>query len=198
MLILFGPAHICRWMFGSAAYEKQPKCVRTHFMWRAPTQHILGKGIFRSEFIEPAWIHVHTHGSHVLEVRSREVWFGPEPTNPLRLNHYVLQSKEFFAGKITRGDSHQAQHDTTRNWGYFAAYDANKNVTDTKLADMIGLDCKPVESALKRWSAVFKFSSVAVPFCMSRVLHNFWLISPKTTIQVRMTIFDTDGSYRGL
>jgi glycosyltransferase involved in cell wall biosynthesis len=55
----------------------------------------------------------------------------------LHLNHYVVQSKEYFASvKMTRGDVASAASDNIRDWNYFDKYDLNL-VEDPLLASRL-------------------------------------------------------------
>lgn len=109
------------------------------------------KGVFRSDDMEVSWVGLHTHGDDQPLITSREIHLGPDDAIPLRMNHYPIQSREFFAGKMTRGDAINPAASNARDWKYYAAYDSNKVIADTLLADKLGEDCKPLKIELKRW-----------------------------------------------
>jgi len=55
---------------------------------------------------------------------------------PLHLNHYAIQSREFFGNvKMTRGDVSSVSLASHRDWDYFDTYD-HREVVDEELKDM--------------------------------------------------------------
>ena len=59
-------------------------------------------------------------------------------TNRLQLNHYQIQSKEYYEKvKMTRGDVSQKAWDNKRDWDYFNERDVSDCV-DTELCSILG------------------------------------------------------------
>lgn len=59
-------------------------------------------------------------------------------TRRFQLNHYPIQSLEFFrAVKMTRGAADNAQSDTVRDMAYFHRYDEGCDEPDRQLADLV-------------------------------------------------------------
>ncbi len=123
-----------RWtMFGSNGHDAQPKSVVQSFTRRyhhKDGNFAEGKYIARSNRILKLGVH-----SATTTKQSETYSIAPaDPKAPLRLNHYAIQSKEFFAKvKMTRGSAASAQSDTVRDWNYFARYDVN-DVLDDELS----------------------------------------------------------------
>jgi hypothetical protein len=58
--------------------------------------------------------------------------------NLIHLNHYPLQSLEFFQKvKMTRGDVACKEYDNIRNMDYFNEYNKNAVHVDTTLKDLL-------------------------------------------------------------
>lgn len=118
----------CQWtMFGSSGFVKQPKSVRESFTLAKKEKDSNVKSIVLLKDVVPGGLSLHT--SNVGNKKTGEC----PPT--IQLNHYAIQSKEFFEKvKMTRGAA-----DTTvnvRDWAYFNSYD-HKEVEDTKLRDLV-------------------------------------------------------------
>lgn len=114
-------------IFGSSGLTKQPESVRKAFTWRAEAPSPTGKGIVRLGATRSLAVHFHdvSPGKTLHEMHD------------IALNHYMIQSREWFARiKMSRGSAFCAKHDTVRNWSYFDAMDY-KQVQDTALADAV-------------------------------------------------------------
>jgi hypothetical protein len=130
-----------RWkMFGSNEHIKQPKSVISGFTKRSvfSTGECNVKSIIKTRLLRKLSAHrqdyVGKDGEHVKDIIEPE-----EDTEEslakakLHLNHYAIQSREFFETvKMSRGSSNCIAHDNIRTWDYFAAYDAN-DVEDLEL-----------------------------------------------------------------
>jgi glycosyltransferase involved in cell wall biosynthesis len=123
----------CNWaQFGSGGLVSQPPSVREGFILRRPGHGSHTKYICRTKAVTaPTDLHIH-------RVRS------PHPlrtvVNPqrLQLNHYPIQSLEFFQSvKMTRGDAGGKAKDTMRDMDYFHRHDEGCTETDRKLADLV-------------------------------------------------------------
>lgn len=112
-------------LFGSSGHTTQPPSIRKGFLWRKKDFDSNVKSLVRTANVRRLNLHTHaTSGRTITE------------TERLALNHYAIQSKEFFEKvKMARGDANAPQSEHVRNWAYFARYD-HKGVLDTELADM--------------------------------------------------------------
>jgi hypothetical protein len=112
-------------MFGSSGYIQQPKNVVQSFLYRQASVSTTTKSAFRStDLIE---FDVHSHN-----VRGKTTL-----TGRLIVNHYAIQSWEFFkAVKMSRGDADNYIQTTNvkRDENYFKEYDF-KDVVDKQLYD---------------------------------------------------------------
>ena len=115
-------------MFGSSGHIEQPKSIRESFTWRSSKNWWLTKALVRCNVITELGVHEHTITGNTLIAE-----FGGK----LQLNHYAVQSREFFERvKMSRGDVLESSLDTFRNWDYFKSYDF-KDVEDFTLRDRI-------------------------------------------------------------
>jgi hypothetical protein len=135
--------------FGSSDFIHQPKSVRESFVWRkyedVGLQYNNGKTFFRVRDVSDAAIHVPRIRNGVLvyagdrfegEVFSEMLdpnWVDTTTSGPpLRLNHYMLQSREFFESvKMKRGAADVPEHYDLRTWEYFQEndYHDTKDIT---------------------------------------------------------------------
>jgi len=127
----------CMWtMFGarggegkeSDIFEKQPESIRKSFIWRKTPLDINTKAIMRLKDVKDGGLHLHqssvTGGSTGC------------PSN-IQLNHYAIQSKEFFEKvKMKRGDATAAIMNNVRTWDYFKRYDFHDE-KETLLKDLL-------------------------------------------------------------
>ena len=118
----------CNWtMFGSSGHDKQPASIRKSFTMRMRELGKDVKTIAWVDDIKEGGLHLHT--SHVTG-NTIECPAG------IQLNHYAIQSREFFEKvKMSRGDAHSAKSNSVRDWTYFERYDF-KDLEDRKLADI--------------------------------------------------------------
>lgn len=121
----------CSWlMFGSSGLALHPRGpgsgLRLNLTWRASLPHKERKSFVRLAALRRFKVHEHI------------VVGGTADCPPaLRLNHYAIQSREFFEHvKMVRGDSASLEFDRVRDWAYFAAYDAHEE-EDTALRDLV-------------------------------------------------------------
>jgi hypothetical protein len=114
-------------MFGSSGLDKQPASIRRGFTWRKrDTMANNTKAfIWTDDLIE--------FGIHQSDV-SGETLIAPPG---IQLNHYNIQSREFFRKvKMTRGSATRKTWNKARNWRFFKRYDINE-YEDTVLRDML-------------------------------------------------------------
>ena len=131
-------------MFGSSGRDAQPRNGTVcGFTWRRAYHKpmiILGKSLVRVAALDRFGVHSHF-------VAGRE---GPRRTRiseeflkdaPLHLNHYAIQSRQYFREtKMSRGSVNNMRAEKVRTWDYFRKYDWN-HVEDTELAARA--DCGP-------------------------------------------------------
>ena len=113
-------------MFGSSGFELQPKSIRKSFVWRKKDLQSNLKSIWKVKDL----IQLFTHKSLVR---------GPtlELLDGLQLNHYKIQSKEFYSKvKIQRGDATSIKWNLKRNWKNFQDSDYH-DIQDTLLLDLL-------------------------------------------------------------
>jgi hypothetical protein len=118
-------------MFGSSGLIRQPKSIRKAFTWKK-------REVMRHNTKAFLWVQdIIRIGVHRSRVRGDTIIAPPG----LQLNHYVIQSREFFKKvKMTRGDAVKGEWDTARDWKYFRRFDTNE-VNDTLLKTMVEGDC---------------------------------------------------------
>ncbi len=139
-------------MFGSAGQKQQPPLVIDGFCQRQTYEKptfVNIKSIIRPEALKSFGIHEHEMkedwdhldclGRQMHEVRPEPQLFLPSSLvsidevilqqMPLHINHYAVQSFEWFCRiKMTRGSANCAVHDTIRNLQYFKEYDHNEKI----------------------------------------------------------------------
>jgi len=109
-------------------FEKQPQSIRKSFVWRKDALDKNTKAIMLLKDVKDGGLFM--HASNVTG-RSTEC-----PAN-IQLNHYAIQSKEFFGNvKMTRGDATTPTSNSIRNWDYFKRYDFHDR-KETLLKDML-------------------------------------------------------------
>lgn len=145
-------------LFGSSGQRKQPASVRKSFLHRAHYEvgsqgqgmirpnRIFSKYIVRCSAVEQLYIHfcmtsggreITSDGKLHRGVGDRKAYAKINEAvlrnSCLHLNHYAIQSKEFFFGvKASRGDVDHSSKDAVRDQAYFEAFDVNDHV-DTEL-----------------------------------------------------------------
>lgn len=118
-------------MFGTHL-DRHPPDIRTALTERAPAFHPLSKYMFQTGLLhDPITIQIHSVDSPQGPVITE--------TRRIRLNHYPLQSLEYFTHvKIPRGDACWHHHDRTRSMEYFTSMqNDNQGERDTLLADLV-------------------------------------------------------------
>jgi hypothetical protein len=113
-------------LFGSSGHEKQPESIRKGFTWRKKesTKEPDVKSTVWLADVKPGDLDLHS-----TRVVGEYVKYPPE----LQLNHYIIQSKEFYdTVKRTRGDALVGSSDTMRNDEYFQRFDS-REYEDTEL-----------------------------------------------------------------
>jgi len=126
---------LCNWqMFGSDGNIEHPEDIRTSITHREEKFHTNSKYIFKPYIIKNSssiWIH------HLINVKLNKTRIRIA-NNLIRLNHYPIQSIEFFTKvKMTRGDVVNHLVENVRDMNYFNAYNINANFCDETLKKLI-------------------------------------------------------------
>ena len=130
----------CRWtMFGSSGHEKQPESIRKSFTWRKKELDPNIKSVVWLDDIVDVMGHVpndiHAYHKGVNFHRCNVSGRTDECPPGIQINHYAIQSKEFFEKvKMTRGAADTPVN--VRDWAYFERYD-HKEEEDNKLRDIL-------------------------------------------------------------
>jgi hypothetical protein len=108
---------VCKWkMFGSNGYVEQPQSIRKSFLCcKTDIATSQTKSTYLVKNLKDR-----------IEVHVPNPGFGKvlEASNMLQLNHYAIQSKEYFEKvKISRGDVLNPNFNSTRDWNYFKNFD---------------------------------------------------------------------------
>ena len=112
------PAYIvCKWkMFGSSGHIKQPQSIRRSFLCcKTDISTSQTKSTYLVKNLKDR-----------IEVHVPNPGFGQvlEASNVLQLNHYAIQSKEYYEKvKMSRGDVANINFNNIRNWTQFENYD---------------------------------------------------------------------------
>jgi hypothetical protein len=115
-------------IFGSNNCIEHPKDIRISLTKRVKELHYLGKYIFQTKNIHSSSLQVH----ELIHEYNNKI----NLSKIFRLNHYPIQSKEFFEKvKMTRGAADRV--DNVRNWDYFDNYNKNTDYEDNDLKHMI-------------------------------------------------------------
>ena len=115
-------------MFGSSGQEKQPNSIRKTFTQKKKDLGSDIKSIMWLADVEEGGLDLH-----------RSKVKGETITCPagIQLNHYAIQSREFFEKvKMTRGAADDASMNKVRDWAYFDRYDY-KDAVNTGLRDKV-------------------------------------------------------------
>lgn len=117
-------------MFGSNNCIKHPKDIRISLTKRVKELHRLTKYIFQTKNIYSRSLGIHyLNDGYTNNIDLSDIF---------RLNHYPIQSKEFFEKvKMVRGDAVHSTHTTFRDWGYFDSYNIGTDYNDEDLKNMI-------------------------------------------------------------
>jgi hypothetical protein len=127
----------CMWtMFGARGgegkdtdiFDKQPESIRKSFVWRKTPLDINTKAIMRMKDVKDGGLHLHQSSVNGGSTGC--------PSN-IQLNHYAIQSKEFFEKvKMKRGDATSSTMNNVRTWDYFNRYDFHDQ-KETTLKDLV-------------------------------------------------------------
>ena len=121
-------------MFGSNKHDRQPASIVKGFTKRqefGPIQYN-GKSITRGSALIRISVHWAQARGRILKLEAND--------RSLNLNHYAIQSKEYFEKvKMRRGDVLSERSENVRHWKYFRSYDWNE-VDDYELAEKKGYD----------------------------------------------------------
>jgi hypothetical protein len=126
---------LCNWkMFGSSGHITQPNDIRRDITHCAEKLWYETKYIFKTNVLKNSssiWIHWLNDVPYIHKKRIRYA------NNLIRLNHYPIQSLEFFKKvKMTRGAGDNKDADNIRDLSYFKIYDY-KETTDETLKNII-------------------------------------------------------------
>ena len=123
-------------MFGTDGNDKHPKDIRTSIVYRTLNNNDHKKWICKTKKITEENIGIHDiTGENIKSINENE---------KIQLNHYPIQSKEFYSKvKMTRGAADSIHSENVRDWNYFNKYNENMDVKDTILKDMVELDLHP-------------------------------------------------------
>ena len=114
-------------MFASRDEYQHPPSIRRAFMYREAQMHDYGKAILRCNKIQQ--LHVHRHNVNGKTITEDDM---------LQLNHYIIQSKEYFDRvKKTRGDVMSSEN--ARDDAYFKRRDL-REVYDDLLVRILDQD----------------------------------------------------------
>lgn len=120
-------------MFGSSGHIAHPPSIRKALIHAWPlSEQTQVKYIFRTHLIEAEQIFVHFLLLNNRRQRIRQRF----DNEKYILNHYAIQSLEFFTRvKMTRGDVESVHN--PRNMSYFRAYDQKATTIDKRLSEAL-------------------------------------------------------------
>jgi len=130
-----------RWkMFGSNWHITQPSSIIHGFTRRmamgANPRFDSIKSITRTSMLHRFEVHTHVTASCEIHLHPPHSTEESLKTASLQLNHYAIQSREFFnAVKKTRGDVSDKKSEHVRDQSYFDAYDVN-DIIDEELSEI--------------------------------------------------------------
>lgn len=118
-----------RW-FGSNGLIQHPADIRVALTTRKEELTPTPKYIIQPKNIDSHYLSAHYVGGGYKNFT--------DLSNVFRLNHYVIQSKEFYEKvKMTRGDVGGPLGDNIRDWNYFNDSDAGTTFVDEDLKNML-------------------------------------------------------------
>ena len=121
-------------MFGSDGLLDHPEDIRTAITHRKPELRGETKWIIKCRKFYSENIGMHSVKIGHIKNKNKII----TDNIGIQLNHYPIQSKEFFDKvKKPRGDAANQKSNNVRNDDYFQLYDSNTTTTDTILRDMI-------------------------------------------------------------
>ena len=121
-------------IFGSSGFDEHPSSIRESLIDCHPglSGHNNTKWLCRTKVFNPlvnAGVHKIRGGSSTRTISDNTY---------LQLNHYIIQSREFFEKvKMKRGDATLAANDNVRDWAYFERLDDACTTKDTLLRDLL-------------------------------------------------------------
>ena len=115
-------------MFGSNNCIEHPKDIRISLTKRVKKLNINTKYIFQTKNINSSSVNIHwLNDGYTNNIELSEIF---------RLNHYPIQSKDFFEKvKMTRGAADDEKN--VRDWNYFDSYNIDTDYDDEDLKNMI-------------------------------------------------------------
>jgi hypothetical protein len=113
-------------MFGSSGFTEQPASIRTSFVWRKKNHSFCLKSMVKVQAVQKLGVH-----------KSLVKGISHETNRGIQLNHYIIQSKEYFQKvKMARGDVAKKEWASKRTWEYFQRMDF-REIQDTLLKDIV-------------------------------------------------------------
>ncbi|PNH00888.1 hypothetical protein TSOC_010045 [Tetrabaena socialis] len=140
-------------MFGSRDEYEHPASVRRAFLYREGRLHSYGKAILRSRRIHKLSIHRHEFdGTEIID------------DDDIHLNHYVIQSKEYFDKvKKTRGDA----DGHVRDDAYFIQHDLREVYDDALVRLLDQTDQSLMEAfEMRQSSSLITMMSILLPIVL--------------------------------
>jgi hypothetical protein len=118
-------------LFGSNNCIEHPKDIRISLTKRMKELFILTKYIFQTKNINSRSLECH----ELIDGYTNKI----DLSEIFRLNHYPIQSKEYFGKvKMIRGDAYWSDKNTIRDWNYFDHYNNNTSeYEDNDLKNMV-------------------------------------------------------------
>ena len=115
-------------MFGSSGHSKQPESIRKSFTMKKNGIDKNIKSIIWVKDLNKDGLRIHCHSIKGKTIKLPSIF---------KLNHYVIQSKEFFKKvKMSRGDAATPTPEHIRDWSYFKRYDF-KDRKDIQLKELL-------------------------------------------------------------
>lgn len=123
--------------YGSDNLIEHPNDIRTSIIHREDDIMNGTKYIFKTNSINNSnelWIHWLVNENSLIRKDMKEIW----PSNKIRLNHYRIQSYEYFTKvKMTRGDVSLESNENIRDLKYFELYQQIATIKDDLLKNII-------------------------------------------------------------
>ena len=152
-------------MFGSNNCVEHPKDIRISLTKRIEKLHINTKYIFQTKNINSSSVHIHW----LIDGYKNTI----DLSEVFRLNHYPIQSKEFFEKvKMSRGDVDS--NINVRDWNYFDSYNIGTDYNDEDLKNMI-LNSNTILNADSELNYCFIFLIIIIAFGFYYLLKNNYI-----------------------
>ena len=121
--------------FGSSGHDLQPPNIRSAFTFRNEEDVSINenrtantKVTFKTAYVDYLYIHLHKYEGTMYDV----------PTSLVRLNHYIIMSKEYWQKiKMTRSDAVFGNTTKIRDMAMFNRIDEFANIEDHTLKDIV-------------------------------------------------------------